>query len=95
MGKQLCISVDCGETQYNYEFNYTIDGDTWHCCLFEELEDARACYEGVCEQNQENKRFLYYARRLVQVETADFIDKNMCAVDMRIVDRHSEGGRRK
>lgn len=90
MGKQICISVDHGETQYNYEFAFTIDGYLWKAILFEELEDAREYAEEVRDQNQENDKLLYYARRIVQVQTADFINKNMGAVDLRIIDRHSE-----
>lgn len=90
MGKQFCIDKGNGGTQYNHEFAYTIDGDTWLTVLFEELDDAREYAGEVLEQNRGNDQLMFYARRIVQVQTTDFLDSDLCAVDMRVIDRHSE-----
>ncbi|MEG0791700.1 MAG: hypothetical protein RSG23_08725 [Gordonibacter sp.] len=90
MGKHLCISVDGGGTQYNHEFTFTTDGYTWLTVLFEELDDAREYAAEVIEQSNGNDKLMFYARRIVQVRTDDFLDSDLCAVDMRVIDRHSE-----
>lgn len=90
MGKQLCISKDHGETQFDFEFTFTINGDEWLTVLFEDLDDAREYAGEVLEQNRGNDRLMLYARRIVQVQTSDFLDSNLGAVEMRVIDRHSE-----
>lgn len=90
MGKQLCVSVDTEGAQYNYEFAFTNNGDTWLTALFEEFDDARKYAAEVIEQNKDNGKAMFYARRIVQVQTADFLDSNLSAVEMRVIDRHSE-----
>lgn len=87
MGRKLFIGLDHGETVYNYEFSYTVDGDTWLTVLFEDLDDARDFASEVREENRGNKQLSFYARRLVQVQTTDFFDCDLCAVDMRVIDR--------
>ena len=90
MGKRLCINKDNGETQYNYEFAFTIDGDIWQSELFEHLDEARKYARALIEQNDENDQLRYFARRIVQVQTSDFLDSRIRAVEMRIISRHSE-----
>lgn len=87
MSRKLFIGLDHGETVYNYEFSYTVDGDTWLTVLFEDIDDARDFASDVREENRGNKQLSFYVRRLVQVQTADFFNSDLCAVDMRVIDR--------
>lgn len=93
MGKRKCIDKGDGSAQYNYEFCFTINGDDWLTVLFEDLDDARDYAYKVLGENEDNARLRYFARRVVLVDTCDFFDRDIPAVCMRVIDRHSEGRR--
>lgn len=90
MGKRLCISKDRGETQYNWEFCYSINGEDWLTVLFEELEDAREYVVEVESENEDNPRYQRYARQILQVSMWDFIDQGIKQQHVRVVQRHSD-----
>lgn len=90
MGKRKCIGNDNGSTQYSIEFCHTTDGETWHDMLFELLDDAREYASRVLRENEGNPEFRCFARRIVLVSTADFFDNSICAVNLRVIDRHAD-----
>lgn len=90
MGKRKCIDKGNGSTQYNYEFCFTTNGETWTTVLFEDLDDARDYAYQVVGANEENAMYQCFARRFVQVYTCDFFDRDRCAVRMRVIDKHED-----
>lgn len=71
MGKQLCISNGHGTEVYSYEYTYTLDGKQWRTELFETLADARSYADEVIGLNRDNKRLMFYARRVGGSEMKD------------------------
>lgn len=81
MGKRKCIDKGSASVQYNYEFCFTINGDTWLTVLFEDLDDARDYAYEVLGENEENARFRCTARMMAPIDICDFFDRDKRSVE--------------
>lgn len=80
MGKTLVTAVDANDTTYEFEVTYSRDGESWESRMFEDLGDARRFALGILRGGG-----LMYARRLLQVSTADFFECEPS--DMHVIQR--------
>lgn len=83
----LVTMTGSGAQEYNYEYAYTTDDETWHSVLFETLEEARGYATRVVAENEENPKFMSYARRMVLVSLSDFFDESKQAVDLTVLSK--------
>lgn len=66
-----------------YAVTWTRNGAGWYTAAFETRDEAREFVSGMVRENEGNGEFIWYARRLATLASADFLDDSV--PDVRVL----------
>lgn len=78
-----------GYDRYEWDFTWTADQSSWHTVLFETLDECREFAQEKLSENEENPKYMYFARRYCTVSSCDLLDNTIQPVHVRLAGNYA------